>query len=45
MSLEGAEWKSLNSSGVIRVVPLGMVSWSSVIILCISNLCNNLSEV
>ena len=35
----------MNSSGFISVVPLGMVIWSSVVILCISNLCNNLSEV
>jgi hypothetical protein len=44
MSLEGVEWKILKSSGVMSVLPFGMVSWSSVIILCISSLCNNLSD-
>ncbi len=45
MSLEGVEWYILNSSGFMSVVPLGKVIWSSVVILCISNLCNNLSEM
>ena len=35
----------MNSSGFIRVVPLGMVIWSSMIILYTSSLCSNLSEV
>ena len=45
MSLEGVEWYVLNSFGFIKVVPLGKVIWLSVVILCISNLCNNLSEM
>ena len=35
----------MNSSWFISVVPLGMVIWSSVVILCMSSLCSNLSEV
>ena len=45
MSLEGVEWYLLNSFRFIRVVPLGMVVWSSVIILCIRSLFSNLSVV
>ena len=35
----------MNSSLFIRVVPLGMIICSSVVILCISSLCSSLSEV
>ena len=45
MSFEGVEWCILNSAEFISVVPLGMVIWSSVVILCTSNLCSNLSEM
>ena len=45
MSLEGVEWYILNSSGFIKVVPLGKVIWSNVVILCKNTLCNNLSEM
>ena len=35
----------MKSSVFIKVVPLGIVIWSSVVILCISSLCSNLIEM
>ena len=45
MSFVGLVWYFLNSSGFIKVVPLGMIICSSFIILCNSNFCSNLNEV
>ncbi len=45
MSFVGLEWYILNSSGFIKVVPLGMIICSNFIILCDRSFCNSLSEV
>ena len=44
MSFVGLEWYILNSSGSIKVVPLGMIICYSFIILCNRSFCNSLSE-
>jgi hypothetical protein len=45
MSFVGLEWYILKSSGLIKVVPLGMTICSNLIILCSRSFCNNLNEV
>ena len=45
ISFVGLEWYVSKSFEFIRVLPLGMVICSSVIILYISSFCSNLSEV
>ena len=45
MSFVGLEWYILKSPGFIKVVPLGMIICSSLIILYSRSFCNSLSEV
>ena len=45
MSFVGLEWYILKSSGLIRVVPLGMIICSNLIILYSKSFCSNLKEV